>query len=138
MKRTLFAALLAGAAFVASAATPVPAPTLPSDLATAWEKVADRSCTKPDGVVVAMQVYGRTDGSKLSRFFLMTKNSENVHQLMVGVNRETGERFGGNAYVKRTDGTWMRYAWETERPQAEGAIANIVGLTWKEFLSCAR
>lgn len=139
MKRPLIATLFA-AAFAASAfaQAPTTAPTLPSDLVTAWKKIADRSCTKPDGVIVTTQVYEQSEGQKISRFFLMTKNSEKVHQLMVGVDRETGERFGGDAYVKQTDGTWIRYAWETERPQAESAIVSIAGLTGREFVSCTR
>lgn len=138
MKRPLIAAVFA-AALVASttlfAAKPVSAvPSIPNNLSTAWVKMIGLSCTKANKEIIVLRVYFKEDSTPMREFFLMTKNGEVVHQLE-GVPEAVDER--ADAYVMNADGTWTVYDWRTEQDAAEAAITRIIGLTPREFVSCA-
>ncbi len=138
MKRTLFAAVFAGIAFAASAATPVTAPALPSDLATEWSKLQDVSCKKPDGVVIRVAVYEMHKiETGLTRIIEITRNADLVALY------ELGSKYGittNVVKVKEPDGTWLNY--DRNRPpddvESAGAVERITGLPSEEFKTCAR
>ncbi len=141
MKRYILAcaiAILITPAFAVTAVlTP---PTLPSDLETAWVKVSDKSCVREDKVVITLKVYDRDDDTSSHRLYVMTKNDEIVNQLESILGIFTGKPISANGYVKKVDGTWAPYDWRsvTERVKGDRAIANIVGMTGPEFMSCVR
>ncbi len=129
MKRSLILTIVVSA-FVATAslaATPVPAPVMPSDLETsAWIKIEVDSCKKTDGTVIARSFYEKRDGTrKLTR---ITKNGD----IVVIFDNDV-------VSVREANGSWLRYDRTMEADDKQGfrAINDTLGMSPDEYLDCA-
>ncbi len=128
MQRMTLAALFV-VAFAAPvfAATSVPAPVMPSDLATAWEKSDIGTCKKSDGTVITVTVYSKKDGSR--RLDQITKNGE-----LVALYDDM--RTANTVKVKQSDGSWLNYNEDVESKISLSDIVKVTTMTPRDFLNC--
>lgn len=115
-------------ATAAFAATTVPAPTMPTDLETAWVKTYSKSCKKPNGVVIEVSTYGLRFG--LREISPITENGD-----LVALYELYSEE--SIVTVKQVYGSWKKYDRAVEDDEGLAAVVSAVGLTPQEFQACA-